>query len=132
VFIKENLANGFIKPSKLPQVSPFFFVGKKKKGELQPCQDYQYLNEWTVKNSYPLPLISDLLDSIGDAEIFTKLDIQWGYNNVLIKAKDTWKAAFKCTEGLFEPVVTFYGLTNAPPTFQVFMEWVFTDFLNEG
>jgi hypothetical protein len=51
-FIKENLANGFIEPSKSPQTSPFFFVGKKEKGELQPCQDYQYLNEWMVKNSY--------------------------------------------------------------------------------
>jgi hypothetical protein len=85
-----------------------------------------------VKNSYPLPFISDLLDSIGDTEIFTKLDIHWGYNNVLIKAEDRWKATFKCAEGLFAPVVMFYGLTNSPPTFQAFMEWVFADFLNEG
>jgi AAA+ ATPase superfamily predicted ATPase len=64
--------------------------------------------------------------------VMQKYSPKWGYNNVLIKAKDQWKAAFKCSEGLFEPVVMFYGLTNAPLTFQVFMEWVFTNFLNEG
>jgi hypothetical protein len=74
----------------------------------------------------------DLLDSIGDAEIFTKLDIQWVYNNILIKAEDQWKVVFKCAKGLFKPVVMFSRLTNAPPTFQVYMEWVFADFLNEG
>jgi hypothetical protein len=74
-FIRENLANGFIEQSKSPQASPFFFVGKKEAGELRPCQDYRYLNKWTIKDSYPLPLILDILDSIGDAEIFTKLDI---------------------------------------------------------
>jgi hypothetical protein len=52
-FIKENLANGFIEQSKSPQASPFFFVGKKEAGELQPCQDYRYLSEWTIKDSYP-------------------------------------------------------------------------------
>jgi hypothetical protein len=65
-FIKDNLANGFIKPLKSPQASPFFFVGKKEAGEFRPCQDYHYLNEWTIKNSYPLPLVPELLDSIGD------------------------------------------------------------------
>jgi hypothetical protein len=131
-FIKDNLANGFIKPSKSPQASPFFFVGKKEAGEFRPCQDYCYLNEWTIKNSYLLLLVPELLDSIGDAKIFTKLDIRWGYNNILIKPADTWKAAFKCPEGLFESVVVFFGLTNAPVTFQAFMEWVFADFILEG
>jgi hypothetical protein len=85
-FMAENLANGFIVPSESPQASPFFFVGKKEVGELQPCQDYWYLNQWTIKNSHTLLLITDLLDSIGDAKIFTKLDIRWGYNNILIKS----------------------------------------------
>jgi hypothetical protein len=131
-FIKDNLTNGFIKPLKSPQVSPFFFVGKKEAGEFIPCQDYCYLNEWMIKTSYPLLLVPELLDSIGDVKIFTKLDIRWGYNNILIKPADTWKAAFKCTEGLFEPVVVFFGLTNGPATFQAFMEWVFANFILEG
>jgi hypothetical protein len=55
-----------------------------------------------------------------------------GYNNVLIKREDRCKAAFKCSEGLFEPVVLFFGLTNAPLTFQAFMEFIFTNYLLEG
>ena len=58
-------------------VSPFFFVDKKD-GKLRPCQDYQYLNKHTVKNAYPLPLISELLDKLKGARFFTKLDMRWG------------------------------------------------------
>ena len=80
-FLKENLDKGYIRPSQSPMGSPFFFVDKKD-GKLRPCQDYQYLNEHTVKNAYPLPLISELLDKLKGARQFTKLDIRWGYNNV--------------------------------------------------
>jgi hypothetical protein len=58
----------------LPQVSPFFFV-KKKDGRLQPCQDYQYLNNWMVKNAYPLPLISEIMDKLKKAKYFLKFDV---------------------------------------------------------
>jgi hypothetical protein len=74
--------------------SPFFFV-KKKDGKLRPCQDYQYLDDWTVKNAYPLPLISEIMDKIKGAKFFTKFDVQWGYNNVRIRTEDQWKAVFK-------------------------------------
>ena len=93
-FLKENLKKGYIRPSKSPMATPFFFV-KKKDGKLRPCQDYRYLNEWMIKNAYPLPLISELMDKIKDGKYFTKLDIRWGYNNVRIKEGDEWKAAFK-------------------------------------
>ena len=73
-FLKENLEKGYIRPSKSPMATPFFFV-KKKDGKLRPCQDYQYLNKWTIKNVYPLPLISELMDKIKDGKYFTKLDI---------------------------------------------------------
>ena len=73
-FLKENLEKGYIRPSKSPMATPFFFV-KKKDGKLRPCQDYRYLNEWTIKNAYPLPLISELMDKIKDRKYFTKLDI---------------------------------------------------------
>ena len=74
--------------------SPFFFVDKKD-GKLRPCQDYQYLNEHTVKNAYPLPLITKLLDKLKGAKRFTKLDVRWGYNNVQIRDGEQLKAAFK-------------------------------------
>ena len=59
-------------------------------------QDYRYLNEHTVRNNYPLPLISQLIDKLKGLQYFTKIDLQWGYNNVRIKEGDKWKAAFVC------------------------------------
>ena len=93
-----------------------FFVGKKD-GKKMMVQDYRYLNEWTMKNNYPLPLILDILENIGTKKVFTKMDLRWGYNNVRIKEGDEWKVAFTTLEGLFEPIVMFFGLTNSPATF---------------
>jgi len=81
---KDNLDKGYIRPSQSPMASPFFYV-KKKDGKLRPCQDYRYLNDWTIKNAYPLPLISELTDKLTGAKYFTKLDVRWGYNNIRIK-----------------------------------------------
>lgn len=111
--------------------SPFFFV-KKKDGALRPVQDYRRLNEMTIKNRYPLPLISELIDKLKGAKYFTKLDVQWGYNNVRIKEGDEHKAAFVTNRGLFEPTVMFFGLTNLPATFQNMMNNIFADFIAEG
>lgn len=130
-FVDENLKKGYIRTSKSPQASPFFFVGKKD-GNLQPCQDYRYLNEKTVKNAYPLPLISDLVDKIKRWKKFTKMDLRSGYNNVRIKDGDQWKAAFKTKRGLFEPTVMFFGLCNSPATFQAMMNDIFKDMLTEN
>ena len=76
-FIRENLKKGYIWPSKSPMASPFFFVSKKDR-RLRPTQDYQYLNQWTIKNAHPLPLISDIMDKIkaSGAKYFTKFDIR--------------------------------------------------------
>ena len=130
-FIDENLRKGYIRPSKSPMASPFFFVGKKD-GNLRPCQDYRYLNEGTIKNAYPLPLISDLLDKVKGYRRFTKMDLRSGYNNVRIKNGDQWKAAFKTSRGLFEPTVMFFGLCNSPATFQAMMNDIFADMISEG
>jgi Reverse transcriptase (RNA-dependent DNA polymerase) len=129
-FLKENLDKGYIKPSQSPMASPFFFV-KKKDGKLQPCQDYQYLNDWTIKNAYLLPLISEIMDKIKGAKFFTKFDVWWGYNNVRIKDEDQWKAAFKTNWGLFEPMVMFFGVCNSPATFQLIMDSIFSDMIEE-
>ena len=83
-FIEEQLRKRYIRPSKSPQMASVFFVGKKDVKK-RIVQDYRYLNEWTIKNSYPLPLISDTVENIGTKRVFTKLDLQWGYNNVWIK-----------------------------------------------
>jgi Aspartyl protease len=92
-FLEENLRTGRIRPSKSSTPSPFFFV-KKKSGDLRPVQDYRRLNDITVKNRYPLPLIHELIDKIKQARVFTKLDVRWGYNNVRIREGDESKAAF--------------------------------------
>ena len=130
-FIDENLKAGKIWKSQSPQVSPFFFV-QKKDGGLQPCQDYQYLNEHTVKNAYPLPLISTLIDKLKGAKHFSKMDVRWGYNNICICEGDEWKAAFTTPFSLYEPMVMFFGQCNSPPTFQAFMDSAFGDMIAEG
>jgi Reverse transcriptase (RNA-dependent DNA polymerase) len=127
-FLKENLDKGYIKLSQSPMASPFFFV-KKKDGKLWPCQDYWYLNDWTVKDAYPLPLISEIMDKIKGAKFFTKFDVWWGYNNVRIKTEDQWKAAFKTNWGLFEPTVMFFGMCNSLATFQSMMDSIFSDMI---
>ena len=111
--------------------SPFFFV-KKKDGSLHPTQDYRKLNNATIKNRYPLPLISDLIDNLRDAKVFSKMDVRWGYNNIRIKEGDEWKAAFRTNLGLFEPTVMFFGLTNSPATFQNFMNHIFKTLIYRG
>jgi hypothetical protein len=85
------------------------------------------LNEWTIQNCYPLPLIPQLIDRLGNCTLFTKFDIRWGYNNIHIKDGDQWKAAFITNEGLFKPMVMFFGLTNSPATFQTMMNTIFRE-----
>jgi len=130
-FIEEHLSSGRIRPSKSPIAAPFFFV-KKKDGSLRPVQDYRRLNEMTIRNRYPLPLVSELIDKLKGAQYFTKLDIRWGFNNIRLKEGDEHKAAFITNRGLFEPLVMFFGLTNSPATFQAMMNDIFHDLISAG
>jgi len=130
-FLKGNLETGQIHLSKSPMASLVFFM-KKKDGTLRLVQDYWALNAMTVKNKYPLPLISELINKLRGAKYFTKLDVQWGFNNVRIKEGDEWKAAFQTNRGLFEPLVMFFGLCNSPATFQTMMDDIFDDLITEG
>ena len=82
-FLDEHLKKGYIRPSKSPLASPFFFI-KKKDGKLRPVQDYCQLNAMTIKNKYPLPLIPELIDKVHEASYFMKFDVRWGYNNICI------------------------------------------------
>jgi len=74
-FLEENLRKGYIRPSKLPMASTFFFVFKKDSKKLRPCQDYRYLNKGTIKNTYSLPRVDELLDKLKGAKYFMKLDL---------------------------------------------------------
>ena len=74
MLLNKNLEKGYIQPSQSPMASPFFFI-KKKDGKLQPCQDYRYLNDWTIKNAYPLPLISEIMDKLKGAKYFSKFNV---------------------------------------------------------
>jgi len=116
-FIQKQTRKGYIQLSKLLQTVPVFFVGKKDKKK-RMVQDYWYLNEWMVKNNYPLPLILDIIENIGTKKVFTKLDLRWGYNNIRMKKRNEWKADFTTLGGLFEPIVMFFGLTNSLAIFQ--------------
>jgi hypothetical protein len=119
-YIETNLANGFIQRSSSPAASPILFV-KKKDGSLRLCVDYRALNQASVKNRYPLPLISEILERVGKAKIFTKLDLRGAYNLIRIKEGDKFKTAFRTRYGQFEYRVMPFGLTNAPATFQAYM-----------
>ena len=129
-WLTEQLEKGYIRPSKSQYASSFFFI-KKKDGKLRPVQDYHRINNYTIHNQYPVPLISDLITDLRGAYIYTKLDIRWGYNNVRIKAGDEHKAAFKTRYGLFEPLVMFFGLTNSPATFQTMMNHIFAPIITK-
>jgi len=130
-FLEENQRKGYIQPSKSQLASPVFFV-KKKDGKLRFVQDYRKLNEYTIKNRYPLPLVTDIVNRLQGAKYFTKFDVRWGYNNVWIKEGDKWKAAFVTNQGLFEPKVMFFGLTNSPAMFQSLMNSIFVDLIALG
>ena len=90
------------------------------------------LNTVTVKNRYPLPLISQLISQLCRARYFTKLDVCWGFNNVCIKPGDEWKTAFHTNHGLFEPLVMFFRMTNSPATFQTMINDIFRTLIAEG
>lgn len=107
-------------------------VNRKDGKQLHPVQDYRALNDITVKNATPLPLIPDLIDKLQGSRYFTKFDVPWGYNNIRIKEGDEWKATFKCILGLFEPLIMTFGLCNAPATFQSFMNSIFNNLFDDG
>jgi len=94
------------------------------------CVDYRQLNDITIKDAYPLPLISDLRDRLHGAKWFTALDLPDAYNLIRIKKGDEWKTAFRSTEGHFEYLVMPMGLTNAPASFQRMINNVLRQYLD--
>ena len=104
-WLDEQLKAGLIVESKSRYIVPCFYIPKKD-GSLWLVQDYRKLNQVTIKNKMPLPLIKEVIDKLKEAKYFNKLDLIWGYNNVQIKEGNKWKAAFLTNRGLFEPQYT--------------------------
>ncbi|SOV07292.1 uncharacterized protein UDID_18776 [Ustilago sp. UG-2017a] len=127
-YLDENLKKGFIRPSKSPARSPVLFIPKKD-GGLRLCVDYRGLNEITVKNRAPLPLIEEQLFLLRKARIYTKLDLRAAYNLIRIAKGDEWKTAFGTQLGLYEYLVMPFGLANAPAHFQSFINDIFRDII---
>ena len=128
-YIRDSLAAGIIRPSSSPAGAGFFFVGKKD-GSLRPCIDYRGLNDVTMKNRYPLPLLSSAFELLQGATVFTKLDLRNAYHLVRIREGDEWKTAFNTHTGHYEYLVMPFGLTNAPAVFQALVNDVLRDMLN--
>ena len=112
VYIKRNLKRGYIKHSKSKITQPVMFVPKKN-GELKMCVDYKKINAVTIKNKYPLLMITDMKTMFKNAKYFTILDLRDTFNFIRIKQKNEWKTAFKTKYGTYEYLVMPFGLTNA-------------------
>jgi len=130
-FVEDQLRKGYIRPSKSPQMLPVFFVGKKDRSK-RIVMDYCSLNEQTIKNNCLLPLIRDLIDSMGSKKVFMKMDLWWDFNNVRLKKEYEWKEAFTMYIGSFEPTVMFFRMTNLLASFQAMMNEIFRDLINKG
>ena len=119
-YLDASQAKGWIRRSTSPAGAPIMFVPKKG-GGLRLCVDYRGLNRITIKNRTPLPLISETLDRLRRARRFTKLDLKDAYHRLRIREGDEWKTAFRTRYGHFEYCVMPFGLSNAPATFQAYI-----------
>jgi hypothetical protein len=129
-WIDEQLAAGSIRKSNSPCASPVIVV-KKPSGGLRVCVDYRPVNEMTIKNKYPIPLIRETLARMAGKRIFTKLDIIAAFNRIRIAKGHEWLTAFNTRYGQFECLVMPFGLCNAPATFQSYINDTLREFLDD-
>ena len=127
--IKYLMAQGFIQPSCSPCAALVLFVPKKD-GRWGTCIDYRALNKQIVKDCYPLPRIDLLLDRLGQAKVFSKLDLAQGYHQIAMAEDSVEKTAFCTNLGQWEYLVMPFGLCNAPSTFQQLMNTIFEKEIN--
>jgi hypothetical protein len=128
-YIEDALKKGWIRHSVSPAGTPILFVPKKDDG-LRLYVDYRGLNKVTIKNRHPLPLINKTLDRLTDAKMLTKVDLKNAYHRIRIKEENVWKTAFRTRYSHFEYLVLPFRLTNAPATFQSYINRAIARLLN--
>ena len=128
--LTELLDKKFIRLSKSPAGAPVLFA-KKPGGGLRFCVDYRALNAVTKKDRYPIPLIKETLGAMSKAKWLTKLDVSAAFHRIRVAKGEEWKTAFRTRYGLYEWMVTPFGLTGAPATFQRYINWVLREYLDD-
>ena len=129
-WLDKQLKADLIVKSKSRYTALCFYISKKD-SSLQLVQDYRKLNQVTIKNKTPLPLIGEVINKLKEVKYFNKLNLIWEYNNVQIKKGDKWKVTFLINKGLFKPQVMYFGLYNSPGTFQRIINSIFRELLHE-
>lgn len=128
--VRDMLEQGIIQHNNSSFSSPIVLV-RKKDGSWRLCVDYRRLNQNTVKDSFPIPLIEDQMDELGGSAVFSKLDLRSGYHQLRMDLGEEYKTAFKTRSGHFEYLVMPFSISNVPPSFQSLMNHVFHEFLRK-